>query len=176
MFFEDKDPISVHTLACAAREITSGLGTKMKIETVLDDYAKASGRSRKKAEGSTTRKANFMKHADHDPDATLEFDESENDMILFLACHDFGRIAKGMPIEAQVYELWHFATHVKKLRNLPPSRQKAIKACIKAFPNVRSASRKEQKAVGLRVLEKCLADPSLGMEIQRIVALPKEGS
>jgi hypothetical protein len=38
--------------------------------------------------------------------ATLDFDEGDAEIVLQLACHDFGRITGGTPIEAQIYEAW----------------------------------------------------------------------
>ena len=52
--------------------------------------------------------AGFMKHADRAPDASIELDPDDVDVALHLACHDFGRIAKGMPVE-QIFEAWSTA-------------------------------------------------------------------
>ena len=105
MFFEDANPAPFYTLACAAREILSTLGGKLKINTFLDDVARWKvdvHEVRKKA----IRFANFMKHADRDATGVLEdFSDLENDGILFCACIDLGRIAKGLPIEGQVSRL-----------------------------------------------------------------------
>ncbi|MGH7034523.1 MAG: hypothetical protein ACREFL_12405, partial [Stellaceae bacterium] len=84
----------------------------------------------------------------------------------------FGRIARCMPVEAQVYEAWFFATAVKHVSDGSLKTQKLVKAAIKKFPRVRSVERSEKKRIGLRVLEQALSDPNLQMEIKRIVELP----
>ena len=39
--------------------------------------------------------------------------------ILFIACHDFIRVAKGQPVELQVYEAWWFATAYANVSEAP---------------------------------------------------------
>jgi hypothetical protein len=173
LFFEDAHPVPVHTLACSAREIMTTLGGKLGVDTVLHDYA----RNRGVALDDAARKANafvgFMKHADRKPTAVLEnFSDLDNDAILFLACHDFGRVTGGMPVEAQVFEPWYFATKVKKVSKGRPKWQKLVKDCIKLFPRVRSVPRAQQKRIGLEALNKAVNDPSLRMEFKRVVELP----
>lgn len=174
LFFEDQHPIPIHALACAAREIISTLGEKMMVDTVLHGYAKATGKARRDVFAQIHKYASFLKHANTDADATLvEFSDTDNDLVLFVACHDFGIVTGGMPIEAQVYEAWWYSTHVRKVSEGPLKRQRLIKNCIRLFPNVRSANRPDQKRIGLDVLNKSLKDESLIMPIRRVVELPK---
>ena len=55
-----------------------------------------------------TRYVNFIKHADRDPAKLLVgFSDLDNDAV----CRaETGKVAKGLPIEGQVYEAWFFAT------------------------------------------------------------------
>jgi hypothetical protein len=90
-----------------------------------------------------------------------------------LACNDFARVTGGMPIEAQVYEAWVNAVTFEHISDVPPHKQQLIKNAIKLFPGVRDAStRAEQKAIGLRAMERAIHDPSLEMKINRVVPLP----
>jgi hypothetical protein len=172
LFFDDAHPIPIHLLACSAREILTKLGGKMGVATILDDVASARGATTGEVEKKAREFVNFMKHADRDPAATLtNFSDRDNDPVLFFACQDFGRVAGGMPIEAQVYEAWFFATVVKQVSRGGVKWQRIVKNCIKRFPGVRSASRADQKRIGRRVLEEALMDESLRMEFSRVVQL-----
>jgi hypothetical protein len=175
LFFEDRHPVPIHLLACSAREILTFVGKAQGTETILEEVAAVKGVK----EGDVIKKAhafvNFMKHANRDAGATLEgFSDLDNDPILWFVCQDFGRVTGGMPIEAQVYEAWFFATFVKRVSDGPMTWQRLVRRCIRLFPHVRSVPRQEQKAIGLRALEKALTDPSLEMQIRRIVTPPRD--
>ncbi len=60
--------------------------------------------------------AKFFKHANTDSTEVIDFPEDEVDGILFVACHDFGRITKGMPVHAQVYEAFGSPRRTPKCR------------------------------------------------------------
>jgi hypothetical protein len=176
LFFEDAHPVPVHTLACAAREIMSVLGEKLKTDTFLDDVARWRGLDVKDLRKKATRFWNFMKHADRDPaDVLSEFSDLANDAILFCVCRDLALIAKGLPIEAQVYEVWFFAATVRRVSAGGLRWQKLIKNCIRCFPaGFRSASRKEQKQMGLAALIEAEGKPQYRMEMIRAIELPDE--
>lgn len=173
LFFENAHPVPVHTLACAAREIVATLGQKLGIKTILEEVADNLLTEKREVLKKATAFVNFMKHADRDPQGVLKnFSDTDNDPILFFACQDFGRVTGGMPIEAQVYEAWYFATSVKRVSEGARDWQKLVKACIKHFPRVRVVGRDEQKKIGLHALEQALKDPKLRMEFKRTVDLP----
>jgi len=162
-------------LACAAREILSVLGQKLKMDTFLDDVARLRGLDVKEVRKKATRFWNFMKHADLDPtDVLEEFSDRDNDGILFCACRDLAQIAEGLPVEAQVFEAWFFAITVKRISAGGLRWQQKVKACIKLFPRVRSAPRALQKQIGFRVLNDALKNPALQMQMKRTVELPTE--
>jgi hypothetical protein len=174
LFFENGHPVSVYLLASAVREILTTLGDKMGVETLLHVMSEWKGEPLKETIKKAHGFARFFKHADMDPTAFLEFPEDEVDGILFIACHDFGRITRGMPVHAQVYEAFFLAQSYKHVSKLPLRNQRLVRNIIKAFPGVRSADRCEKKRIGLAVLEKALVDPALRMEINRDIKLALE--
>ncbi len=173
LFFDDAHPIPIHTLACSAREILTTLGDKLGIDTMLQEVARIQDTTIDKVIKKAHGFAGFMKHADRDADAVLEaFSDADNDYVLWFACHDFGRITGGMPIEAQVFEAWWFATTVKKVSAGGLKRQRMVKTCIRAFPGIRTALRADQKKLGRDVLLRSSQDPTLKMQFRRVVELP----
>lgn len=115
--------------------------------------------------------ARFFKHADSDPADKTSFEETEVDKVLLAACHDFGRVAGGMPVEAQVFEAWGATLGFRRIQDAPLRRQGLLRLAIRMFPGIRTADRKTQKRIGLLALQKAENDPSLRMEIEREVRL-----
>ena len=108
-----------------------------------------------------------------DADDTLDrFTAADADMLLLIACKDFGIIAKGMPIELQVYEAWWFAIAHESISKAPLRSQSFLRKCIQLFPGIRRANRADRQALGLVALEKARLDDTLIMAIDREVRLP----
>jgi hypothetical protein len=169
LFFEDAHPAPIYLLAASAREITQAIGDKLGVRTILTNVAEDHGVSRKELIDDAHRYAGFMKHADRKPNSEIELSYSFVEMVLQIACHDFGRVAGGMPIEAQVYEAWIFATVTEKISAAPLNRQRAIKRAIAKFPGVRSADVVTRRKIGREALETALKDPSLQMKFRRTI-------
>jgi hypothetical protein len=173
--FRNEHPASIYLLASSAREILTTLGSKMGVRTVLHGAAEDTGKKLGRLIESAHEFAAFMKHADKDPTGVIEnFVEANADHILFIACHDFIRVAKGQPVELQVYEAWWFATAYANVSEAPLRSQEVIRRCIRAFPGIRRADRKTRAELGAAALEKAMLDPKLVMDIEREVRLPPD--
>jgi len=177
MFFEGGHPAPIFMLANAAREIVEQVGGHMKVQTIQEKLAADRGLTVDELLRPLKTIANFLKHADRDPTATIEIEESEIVKVLQLACQDFGRTAGGMSIEAQVYEAWATVIAFRKVSDAPLRRQEMIRRLIADFfPGIRSASDSERRTIGLKALERALQDPSLQMAFSREVALPTKST
>src|SRR5262249_61709939 len=140
---------------------------------MLEGIAETTGTPLKKLVQIAGEFTAFMKHANRDPDATLEtFTEADADLVLYMACHDFHRVAKGQPVELQVFEAWWLAQVFKRVSDAPLRVQPVVQKCIRLFPGIRAAARAEPQRIGLEQLEKAKLNPRLRMEIQREVVLP----
>ena len=169
LFFEDDDPVPVYALANAAREILTSVGDHEGITTLLHALSARDGMTLPELTAGSRKIANFFKHADRDPAARINFREDEVDAVLAVACQDFGRIAGGMPIEAQVYEVWVYSLAYAKVSDAPLRGQPIIKLAIRKFPGIRTADRRAQKRLGLDLLNRMINDPDLQMEYRREV-------
>jgi hypothetical protein len=177
MYFEGQHIAPIFALANAVREVVGTLGGHLGIKTVQEEIATARGMTVPQLVSPLSKKAGFFKHADRKPAAKIDLEDDDAEMALFFSCHDFGRVAGGMPIEAQVFEAWVYAAATKRVSALPLRWQQIIKNTIQAFPGLRGAStRAEQKRIGLEIMEQALKDKSLEMAIRREVpAKPKSG-
>jgi len=171
--FAGGHPASVYLLAASAREILTTIGEKVGTRTTLKGISEDTGIPLKKLIEDAHEFAAFLKHADRDPEAVLEnFGERDADLVLFIACHDFHRVAKGIPIELQVFEAWRWALAFERVVEAPLRTQPVVRRCIRRFPGIRTATPAERLRIGLEALERALHDPRLRMAIQRDVFLP----
>src|SRR5579862_9769286 len=79
LWFTGGDPVAIHTLAAAAHEIVHTLFRRKGLSGLLFDSPRI--RDDKRAEFARAAKAaaTFFKHAQRDPDGTLEFNPAMND-------------------------------------------------------------------------------------------------
>ncbi|MFY9952203.1 hypothetical protein [Bradyrhizobium sp.] len=176
MFFEGGHPVPIFMLANAAWEIVEQIGSYTEVTTVQEELASDRGLAVDELLRPMKTIANFLKHADRDPTATIEIEENAVIMVLQLACHDFGRITGGMPIEAQIYEAWATTIAFRKVSDAPLRKQELIRKAIAHFPGIRSADSAGRRAIGLDVLNRAIRDPSLEMTFSREVVLPAKSN
>jgi hypothetical protein len=174
--FRCEHPASVYLLAASAREILTTIGEKTGRRTMLRSIAETTGTPLKQLVGIAGEFTKFFKLADSDPAATLEnFTVKDAEMVLYIGCHDFHRIANGLPIELQVYQPWYFAVAFPKVSKAPLRVQPYVRKSIKLFPGIRAATtRAEQQRIGLAKLEEARNSPKFRMEIHREVVLPEQ--
>jgi hypothetical protein len=123
LYFQDGDPVSIHTLACAAYEILETLnqrsggqptirqqfGNDIKPEYVKFFYSRlASAR-------------NFFKHAKSDPDASIEFSQLESEVVMLDACLTHKRLAMTeLPSpDLGTFTMWSALTWASKYMSYP---------------------------------------------------------
>lgn len=121
LFFEDRDPISVHTLVCASLEILQKLvKDKSKVASnqlvihpdtifVKEDY-------RKEYIKIIFKNRNFFKHADRDRDKIINFNTEANELYILEAYRTFIIVSSidALSIEMKTFYIWFFA-HYKDI-------------------------------------------------------------
>jgi hypothetical protein len=116
LFFDDREPVSIHTLAHASWEICSTLCGHEGITTAADYIAQPYGTQPfKDLRRKASKYKNFFKHADRDPIAALDdFGDTANDDVLFAAVIDLAFYCdEKLPIEATAFYLWYYAVHAE---------------------------------------------------------------
>jgi len=140
LFFTGGNAISIHTLAASAANIfadvaehrQSGNSWRAKIR---DD----SGLSIKDLKNILHKEWNFFKHADRDPDATLQFNELITEDLIFIAVLDCGDL-QPTTCPMQVFQIWYIATHPE---HFPDSEQIFYNA-KKILPEITQLNRIEK--------------------------------
>ena len=112
LYFREGDPVSIHTLTCAAYEVLRRInkGTPMIKDWMKDyikpEYVKEFGEKLNEAQ-------NFFKHAGKDADQLLTFYPGESNILLLDACWTYRRVSQERLPVLGVFEMWSALTWAK---------------------------------------------------------------
>lgn len=109
LFFDRGDPIAIHTLTAAAQGVIRDIAKSRGLEhtSILHDHPHIPAEARKEWIKILNAPRNFFKHADADPNGTLEFDESANETLLLDAVLVLGELDGEALSEANVFVGWY---------------------------------------------------------------------
>jgi len=169
MFARDKDPISIHSLACGGGEIIEQLAEAHGEEPLALHILKTQPHMDRPAVRKLRNQYwNAFKHlsdrkgfAREDEDLLSRFDDTKNDAALFVGWWDYMTLQKSLPVSAQVFQVWWYALNEEKLSGLAD-----VGVVRPAFPDIRQQPRVEQKRRLRRMFEKwrknreLIADPA----------------
>jgi hypothetical protein len=107
LFFENGDPVSIHSLASAAYDVIDGVNQKRghKEMFVKRRYTQLPGHPKRSLLNSAQ---NFFKHADNDPEGEMEFFPEMTEAILADACKTYMELT-GKQVALFHWMWWWFA-------------------------------------------------------------------
>jgi hypothetical protein len=115
LWFFDHDAVSIHTLASAAYQILADLSKHRGMEPMISTRE---GLKRfikpgmgKKAFQMFAQAENFFKHADRDPDDSIEFRPASNEYILWEACSRYRELSGEKIPNLEVMSWWFLLSH-----------------------------------------------------------------
>lgn len=164
LFFADKDPVSVQSLAGNAREILESLcrisGIEPMTELLLRDHP---AKAPKDIYAAMNLYRNCFKHVGKTPaereddQLTLnQFDDSKNEYLLYICVEDYIRLRQAMPIPMQIFQAWFCACHADLLAShIDPQRFYTL------FPGINNMTRAERKRVAVACAARYSDDPDL---------------
>jgi hypothetical protein len=164
LFTRDKDPISVHCLACGGGEVIEGLA-EAKAEKVFATHILQTQPEMDRAKVGRLRKVywNAFKHFSNkeglpreDEELLKDFNDTKNDIALFIGWYDYAILQKKMPVAAQVFQVWWYALNEDKV-----SENADFSIFRTAFPDIVQQDRAEQKRRLRRKIEKYRDDKNL---------------
>jgi len=147
LFFEGADAVAVHSLAAASLNIFSDLaehgGNSWRAH--LGDDSKLSAPEAKRVLNSAW---NFFKHADRDPDGTLQFEEIDSEHLMFVAILECGDL-QTTSCCMQAFQLWYIAAHPDYF----PKSESVFLDAMKVFPGLENLSSRTRIRRGHDFLE-----------------------
>jgi hypothetical protein len=128
LYFDGKDPVSIHTLASAAynviRDVNRNKGGKPMLvkELHADQFVEKLGQTPKHIADILNETENFFKHAGRDADKTLTFDDGQAELLLLDACEKYREITNEMVPMFGAFILWMVSQkpHIIRPKLLPP--------------------------------------------------------
>ncbi|MDO8387106.1 MAG: hypothetical protein Q7T13_11995 [Polaromonas sp.] len=161
LFFADRDSVSVYSLAANAWEVIDALCRKAELQSfsvqVRENVPKGEDLKRNYI---NSPHRNFFKHADNDSEQTLaSLLDSQVEGVLFLAVEDYIRLNQRSPIQLQVFQVWYLAKYPGKLDPIVACR--IVEGIDRTFPGLALLSRREQLALGARMLLQAAGDEGL---------------
>jgi len=107
-FFERRDPVIIHALAVAAHQVLTDLGNSSGIAGLLKGKVQSAQQLR-----NLNVAANFLKHADKDPNGRINIRPLGDLTAEFLmdAVVLLQRLESEMPMEAKIYWTWFVTKH-----------------------------------------------------------------
>jgi hypothetical protein len=113
LFFEERDPLAIHTLAASAQGVLRdiAIATNAEHASILHDHPYVRPERRKEWINAINAPRNFLKHADKDPDGVLEFDEIENENLLLDAVLLYATVSETPLSAANVFMGWFTTKH-----------------------------------------------------------------
>jgi hypothetical protein len=108
LWFADRDPVSVHTLAAAAYEIIHALSKKRNPgrRDLLFDSIIIKDEYRKDWVAHLKKEQNFFKHADRDPDSIIEFSPKFTEFFIMFSILGLSQIGETLDTLESAFMFW----------------------------------------------------------------------
>jgi hypothetical protein len=146
LLFENRDPVAIHTLVFAAFHILRDLLKNAGLENwFLEGFRKViKPEMESRMWGMLNHPANFLKHADRDPEGTLEgIEEEAHDYLILVCCSLYKDLTNDLSLEMKGFSGWFQLFHPDVLTEGPY--KEWIFSSIQGMPQW---SRAEQLAFG----------------------------
>jgi hypothetical protein len=116
LWFNDGEPVSIHTLTAAAHQLVHDLGKARGVSAILRDLSAAKPEYKKKIQQIISKSENFFKHADRDPDELLDFNPESTEVYIMDAAMTYEALTSERPHILRAYQMWMTIKHPEILR------------------------------------------------------------
>ena len=158
MLFGDEDAFAVHTVASAAFRILRDLAERHgNVDWHEETKLRIRGGMERRFWRALDKAANFLKHADQDPDDTLEVEEEVNDCAIFYCCVYYKSLASAASHEMNVFLAWISAMYPEWLLDSNPAKALVTQP---EFDQWRREPREKRLARGRQMLSMPAVDES----------------
>ena len=150
LFFSGGDAVATHTLAVAAANVFADLAEHRNPGVAWRSKVRHdSGLSPEKLKRIFHKEWNFFKHADNDPNATLQFNEIVSEEYMFMAVLDCGDL-QPTTCPMQAFQIWYIASHPKYF----PGDEQVFADARRALPGISQLEHSVQIQRGAAFIKK----------------------
>ena len=138
VYFNYGDPVAIHTLACAAHEILSDLNRKYTGKPMVISDFLIKDEYKKQFLKMIREPQNFFKHANKDPESTIDFNPDVSQFFIFDAISKYQEITDERVPYFIIFRGWFGAQHIDSFY-FSPEKKEFILSTINKYANDRSA-------------------------------------
>lgn len=117
LFFEERDPIAIHTLTKAAHEILFRLGEPQNVASMVWNHIAMKPKFKKEYVKAMNTAANFFKHAGENPQEVINFKPRLTHFFLSDAIRLLAQIKEEPFFEAQMFNAWFVKEYPETLED-----------------------------------------------------------
>jgi hypothetical protein len=166
LYLDDRDPVSVHVLACAGMELAEHLALKAGAKAFrLFGQEGAPFLTDKEYGDIRGQFASAFKHATKrkgierdDTQIMADFSDIQNDDRLFIGWFDYVNAGNSHPIESHGFQSWYMAMHPERLQS--PEGRALLGELDPIFSGVARLPRDRQKAMLKKQIAKAKKNPA----------------
>ncbi len=115
LWFEDADPVSVHTLVAASYNVIHNLYRRKGLTDLIYDSRLVKDERRKEWVNRVKSDFNFFKHSDKDPDETILFSPFTNEFFIVFCITAIQRMGEPLDVEGSGFAYWTFINRPEML-------------------------------------------------------------
>lgn len=141
MYFNNGDPVAMHTLVAAAFGVIQDLNQKRGGSPTFRDliFQNVKPEFHKQLRDKLNEAQNFFKHSDRDHEAVLEFNPELTEFIAMDACTKYAELTGEFPPLFQILNGWMMITH-QNIFTFPDDQRAKLERAAKIFlPTGRTA-------------------------------------
>ena len=108
LYFNSRDPVSIHTLAAAAYNLLRDIrNSRKEVFEMFKDAGGIPSQYKKVFRDLLSKSENFFKHADRDPNEVHLFRTEGTEILLIDACDAYVRMTGEEPEYIALFKRWH---------------------------------------------------------------------
>ena len=124
LYFNNSDPVSIHTLAAAAYNILRTLNKNVGGDIMLKDCGQFLNAEQQKEFHRWVNEAeNFFKHADRDADKSYKFKPESTEAMLVEAARKYIQLTEEYPPYIHIFVIWFITRHQEMFKKVPGAEQ-----------------------------------------------------
>jgi hypothetical protein len=154
LYFQNGDPVSIHTLTAAAYNILRALNEERGGDLMLKDFWKfLDSKEQKLFHRSVNEAENFFKHADKDPDVSYKFNPESSEAMLADAAQKYIQLTGEYPPYLHLFLTWFVLQHRSMFGDVPEIRAVLDKCKLDLIPDNRRQFFSELLPVVIRLVQ-----------------------
>ena len=133
LYFNNADPVSIHTLICSAHNILLDLTKEYKKTPMLLSGYIVKKEYQDEFIRELRKPQNHFKHADKDPETVIDFNPIINETFIIDCCDQYYLITNEAVLYFNIFSKWFAAHHLEYFEHLSDEQRKGLLLILNTF-------------------------------------------